>query len=103
MSHDIKSTNPMSSKTIFISAAFLSLALALASSGQVQAEEPSAKDHLGEATESLLRAFDLMIRAIPQYEAPEVLENGDIIIRRKNPEREPSKQPNDPTPLKTDT
>ena len=33
----------------------------------------------------MLRAIELMIEMIPQYEVPEVLENGDIIIRRKNP------------------
>jgi hypothetical protein len=30
----------------------------------------------------MLQALDLMISAIPQYAAPEVLPNGDIIIRR---------------------
>ncbi|TNE39122.1 MAG: hypothetical protein EP348_03935 [Alphaproteobacteria bacterium] len=34
---------------------------------------------------SALRAF---ISSIPQYEAPEMLPNGDIVIRRKNPEPE---------------
>ena len=33
----------------------------------------------------MLRAIELMIEMIPQYDMPEVLENGDIIIRRKNP------------------
>ena len=30
-------------------------------------------------------ALDLVLKAIPQYEAPEILKNGDILIRRKNP------------------
>ena len=40
-------------------------------------------------------ALQLFINRIPQYESPEILENGDIIIRRKRvpadppPEREP--------------
>jgi hypothetical protein len=38
-----------------------------------------------EGMERMLRAIELMIEMIPQYELPEVLENGDIIIRRKNP------------------
>jgi hypothetical protein len=42
--------------------------------------------------QSLLQAMELMLLAIPQFEAPFVNENGDIIIRRKNP----SKQRNDP-------
>jgi len=38
-----------------------------------------------EGMERMLRAIELMIEMIPQYELPEVMENGDIIIRRKNP------------------
>jgi hypothetical protein len=38
-----------------------------------------------EGRERMLRAIELMIEMIPQYELPEVMENGDIIIRRKNP------------------
>lgn len=41
---------------------------------------------LGEAGEKLLRALDLMLKAIPQYAAPEINENGDIIIRRIRPD-----------------
>ena len=35
------------------------------------------------AFEPVAKELDQMIRDIPQYEAPEVLPNGDIIIRRK--------------------
>lgn len=38
-----------------------------------------------EGMDRMLRAIELMIEMIPQYEMPEVLENGDIIIRRANP------------------
>ncbi len=31
---------------------------------------------------TILNALELLLKSIPQYEAPEVLENGDIIIRR---------------------
>ena len=41
-----------------------------------------------EGMERLLRAIELMLEMIPQYETPEVLPNGDIIIRRKNPRGE---------------
>jgi hypothetical protein len=41
-----------------------------------------------EGMERMLRAIELMIEMIPQYELPEVMENGDIIIRRKNPPTE---------------
>ncbi len=38
-----------------------------------------------EGIESLLQAMEMMLLAIPQYEAPFINEHGDIIIRRKNP------------------
>ena len=41
--------------------------------------------------QSLLKAMEMMLLAIPQYEAPFVNENGDIIIRRKNPSQEPDR------------
>ena len=31
-------------------------------------------------------ALDLVLKAIPQYGAPDILENGDILIRRNNPQ-----------------
>ena len=40
-----------------------------------------------EGIQQLLRAMELMLLAIPQFEAPVINENGDIIIRRKHPER----------------
>ena len=48
-------------------------------------EEESPSELARQGMERLLRAIELMLEMIPQYEAPEVLENGDIIIRRKNP------------------
>jgi hypothetical protein len=53
-----------------------------------------------------LGALRLVMRAIPQYELPEVLPNGDIIIRRIPPEPDPKRTPQDPKPGKqpgTDT
>ena len=40
------------------------------------------------AIESLVEAMRSMVAKIPMYEAPEILDNGDIIIRRKRPDRE---------------
>ncbi len=51
-----------------------------------QTSDPDAL--LEEGTKKILRAFELFIMTIPQYEMPEVLPNGDIIIRRKNPPAE---------------
>jgi len=35
-----------------------------------------------EGARTLLRALDALMASIPHYELPQVLENGDIIIRR---------------------
>jgi hypothetical protein len=48
-----------------------------------------------EGMDRLMRALELLIQSIPQYEAPFVDENGDIIIRRRHPRGEP--EPRDPT------
>ena len=55
-------------------------------------ERGQAEDMAREAIEQLMRALELMIDSIPQYELPEIEENGDIIIRRKRraPRPEPS-------------
>ncbi len=48
-----------------------------------------AEDMAREAIEQLMRALELMIDSIPQYEMPEIEENGDIIIRRKRRKERP--------------
>ena len=65
-------------------------------------QPPSDKPRelLEDATRGILRAFELMLKSIPQYEAPEVLENGDIIIRRKRPKPD-TPAPDDGDPVKT--
>lgn len=42
-----------------------------------------------EAAERLMTTLRMLLQYVPQYEMPEVLDNGDIIIRRKHPEEEP--------------
>ena len=64
------------------------------------AEEEDPAELARQGMERMLRAIELMIEMIPQYEMPEVLENGDIIIRRRNPERDgpdPSESSEDET------
>ncbi len=46
-----------------------------------------AEQALKEGAEKIMRALELILHAVPQYQMPEVLDNGDIIIRRRNPER----------------
>ncbi len=66
----------------------------LAESLQDKADQ--AEQLAGEAVAKLLRALDLMMDNVPQYAAPEVLPNGDIIIRRLHPEDKPA------APVETD-
>ena len=57
-------------------------------------ERGRAEDMARGAIEQLMRALELMIDSIPQYELPEVNEDGDIIIRRKRrKERETPGEP----------
>ncbi len=66
---------------------------------------PPEKDTPGEllkdATRGILKALGLILQSIPQYEAPEILDNGDIILRRKHPKPEPQPMPGNEAPEKT--
>ena len=55
-------------------------------------EEP--EELMREGVDRLMRALDALIGMIPQYELPEMNENGDIIIRRKRG-KEPLPDKND--------
>ena len=57
-------------------------------------ERGRAEEMAREAIEQLMRALELMIQSIPQYEMPEINEDGDIIIRRKR--RAPREGPSEP-------
>lgn len=59
--------------------------------GETQPAEPPAGspgELAREGLEQMMQALRLLVESIPQYELPEVLDNGDIIIRRKHPEPE---------------
>src|SRR4051794_24951912 len=61
---------------------------------------PTAEDFLRELQDAerlmresmvkMLDSVDVLLQALPRYEAPTVDENGDIIIRRKRPSRSPA-------------
>ncbi len=82
-----------------ISVIFLSAFLAVAGApttlraGQHD-QHGRAEDMAREAIEQLMRALELMIDSIPQYEMPEIEEYGDILIRRKR--RTPRPEPGVP-------
>ena len=67
--------------------ALMTLTAAPAWAGPQQEKDPHAL--ASDGIQSLLKAMEMMLLAIPQYEAPYVNENGDIIIRRKNPPGKP--------------
>ncbi|MEH6404544.1 MAG: hypothetical protein V7750_14290 [Sneathiella sp.] len=53
--------------------------------------EKGADELAAEGLEKLINALSVFMDSIPQFEAPEILENGDIIIRRKHKDEEPEK------------
>ena len=64
------------------------LAVALAAPGLALAADPPsererAEELAREALARMMRSLELLIESIPQYEMPEINEDGDIIIRRK--------------------
>ena len=63
--------------------AFLLLAYPVAASAQQENEQDEPGELAREGVERMMRALELFIDMIPQYEMPELDENGDIIIRRK--------------------
>jgi hypothetical protein len=90
----------MKRRKILITLAFLSAVLVgVGASTTLRAAQHDqrgrAEDMAREAIEQLMRALELMIDSIPQYELPEIQENGDIIIRRKH--RAPRPEPGEPS------
>lgn len=78
-----------------LSALMLTLFLLFGGPQAHAAEEETPSELARQGMERMLRAIELMIEMIPQYEMPEVLENGDIIIRRKTPAPETEEAPQD--------
>jgi hypothetical protein len=63
-----------------------------ASAGSLEDDTAQAERLANEALTKMMRALDLLIGTVPRYAAPEVLPNGDIIIRRLDPQ-EDSEEP----------
>jgi len=60
------------------------------------AEDP--KELFEGATRMAMKALELLIKTLPQYDPPVVLKNGDILIRRKRPNDEQSPPGGDANP-----
>lgn len=71
--------------------------------------ESEAERLLGEGLEKMFEGLDLLMKTVPQYSAPEMLPNGDIIIRRipqgdgEGPHPAPGPEPLPPDPDSTET
>ena len=79
---------------VFLSTFLTGAVVSTAPSAAQRDDRAAAEDMAREAIEQLMRALELMIQSIPQYEMPEIEENGDIIIRRKR--RTPDPEPREP-------
>jgi hypothetical protein len=75
--------------------ALLGAPLAAASAESLEDNTKEAERLADEALTKMMRALDLLIMTVPRYAAPEVLPNGDIIIRRLDP------QENEDEPIET--
>lgn len=62
----------------------------------------SAREMAVEGISKILQALDLFVKSVPQYAPPEVLENGDIILRRIHPMPDPTR-PKSPAPDESHT
>ena len=75
-------------------AALITGPLTTATAAETRAERPANPESAQapseiarEGLEKMLRALNKLIEAVPQFEMPEMNENGDIILRRKRPEQ----------------
>ncbi|MBT5414635.1 MAG: hypothetical protein HOK81_08555 [Rhodospirillaceae bacterium] len=72
-------------KTILAAAAALML-----TTGPVLAAEQDDVERLArEGAEKFIEALETLIERLPRYDMPEVTDDGDIIIRRRDPETAP--------------
>lgn len=77
--------------------AMLAAPIGAARADSLQDNTTEAERLAGEALTKIMRALNLLVDSVPQYAAPEVLPNGDIIIRRLKPENSEDK------PIETDS
>ena len=55
-----------------------------------------AQQEAVEGLSKLLDALGMFVKSVPQFSAPEVLPNGDIIIRRIHPDQSPTPEQSKP-------
>jgi len=69
--------------------AALSLVSLISAAPALAQDQKSPETLALEGIQNVIRAMELFIDTLPMYEAPEILPNGDIIIRRIPPGTEP--------------
>jgi hypothetical protein len=77
----------------YLRATLLAAVIAVAGIPAAHAEDSTLEGAQQEAVEGLsklLQALGMFVKSVPQFSAPEVLPNGDIIIRRIHPQDEPA-------------
>ncbi|WP_119301383.1 hypothetical protein [Dongia deserti] len=72
----------------FFALCLLAMPLTSAGADSFQNNTAEAERLANEALAKMMKALDLLIMTVPRYAAPEVLPNGDIIIRRLDPQDE---------------
>ena len=74
-----------------VSASAMIVFLAFGSPALAQSNDSKPEDLAVEGIAKLMDALGAFRKSIPQYEAPTMNENGDIIIRRKRPKNDDKK------------
>ena len=62
-----------------------------ANADSLQDNTAEAERLANDAVDKIMKALNLMMMSVPRYSAPEVLPNGDIIIRRLDPQEDGNK------------
>jgi hypothetical protein len=66
-------------------ALMMGVPIASAQDPSPDSDPDSAQGLAVQGLRNLMQALELFVKSVPQYAAPEVLPNGDIIIRRVHP------------------
>lgn len=77
---------PRRVRSALLAASLLLIPVAAVPAALAEEPPPSPGELAAEGLEKMMRAIELFVDAIPMYAPPELLPNGDIIIRRLDPE-----------------
>lgn len=86
-----KEMGPM--KLPLVAALLAALAFGLPAAAEPATPLEEFEQKANEAARQFLGALALLVEAMPQYQAPQLLDNGDIVIRRKRDGDAPQDSP----------